>query len=191
MKSIIIPLFFVFNLAFGQTNTKIIYIQPLGDVKENYVRIVKQSVESFYGYKCIINPKIDFTKDLLAASKTRYEASKILDKFHSKDNILLITEKDIACKKDQYPEWGILGLGYRPGTVCVISTFRMKRNVDEDRIIDRLKKVALHEVGHNLGLDHCNKDGRCMMNDANGTISQVDRELIYLCPNCKRLIGMK
>jgi archaemetzincin len=191
MKKLFIPLFFVFNSAFGQTSSKIVYIQPLGDVNGKYVQKVKKSVESFYGFKCVVKPKVGFTTDLLANSKTRYEASKILGKFRSKDNILIVTEKDIACKKNQYPEWGVLGLGLRPGTVCVISTFRMKRNVSEERILDRLEKVSLHEIGHNLGLNHCTKDNSCMMNDAKGTISTVDKELVYLCPNCKRIIGMK
>jgi archaemetzincin len=191
MKNIFISLFFVFNSVFGQTSSKIVYIQPLGDVKDKYLQKVKKSVESFYGFKCVIKPKVSFTNDLLADSKTRYEALKILGKFRSRDNILIVTEKDIAIRNNQYPEWGVLGLGFRPGTVCVISTFRMKRNVSEERILDRLEKVSLHEIGHNLGLNHCTKDARCMMNDAKGTISTVDRELIYFCPNCKKLIGMK
>jgi archaemetzincin len=126
----------------------------------------------------------------MAVSKTRYEASKILNKFNSKQNLLIITEKDIACKKGKISEWGILGLGYRPGVTCVVSTFRIRKKVSKDKFNNRLVKVCLHEIGHNLGLDHCKSgDYRCMMNDANGTIRKVDKEQIFFCKNCWILIG--
>jgi archaemetzincin len=170
-----------------KTNT-VIFIQPLGDVNQEYLKLVKESVESFYHFDCIIKETKPLTNDLLTVSGVRYSAGKILKKFDTKQNYLILTEKDIATSKNQYPEWGILGLGYRPGTTCVVSTFRMKRNVNENIVKDRLKKVALHEIGHNLGLGHCDNNPHCMMNDAKGTITQVDLEKIWLCEKCNYVI---
>jgi archaemetzincin len=177
--------------SFNSHKSKVIYIQPLGDVNTEYMNYLKTSIKEFYGYDCVIKPKLNLTKDILAVSRTRYEASKILNKYNSNQNILIITEKDIAHKKsDEYPEWGIFGLGLRPGKTCVISTFRLKKNVTTQKMLERLKKVALHEIGHNLGLEHCKNDKECMMNDADGTIKQVDREKIWFCNKCwKKIIN--
>lgn len=162
-----------------------IYIQPLGKVDSDYLNYVKKSVKDFYGYNCIIKTEIDLTNDILSGSKTRYDANKILEKYNSNSNLVLITEKDIAYKKSsQYPEWGVFGLGLRPGKVCVISTFRLRKNVTKEQMLVRLKKVALHEIGHNLGLSHCTNHRECMMNDADGTIKQVDKERIWFCEKC-------
>jgi len=170
---------------------KVIYIQPLGNVEKPDIDLVKGSVENFYHYKCIIKPPVNFTNDILANSKTRYEANRILSKYNTSENLLILTEKDIACANPERHsvEWGIFGLGYRPGTTCVISTFRLKRHASAQLFNSRLTKVCLHEIGHNLGLNHCTSgDKRCLMNDANGTIKEVDQEQIFLCGKCKKAI---
>ena len=186
------------NSGSNKQNTKssnekhIIYIQPLGEVKPQYISTVKTAVEQFYGFKCELRKAIPLTQDILAKSKTRYEASKILRKYNSKENIFLLMEKDIAWKDTakKVNEYGIIGLGNRPGTVCVVSTFRLKKNVTENKVRERLEKTALHEIGHNLGLNHCDKTPKCLMNDEKGTIQTTDRESVYLCPNCRKTIGV-
>jgi len=179
----------ILTSSFNDFKSKIIYIQPLGDVNTEYMNYLKTSIKDFYGYDCVIKSKLNLTNDILAGSRTRYEAGKILNKFNSNQNTLIITEKDIAHKKNnEFPEWGIFGLGLRPGKTCVISTFRLKKNVSTQKMLERLKKVALHEIGHNLGLKHCTNNKECMMNDACGTIKQVDLEKIWFCNKCWSLI---
>lgn len=170
---------------------KTIFILPLGKVDAHYINIVAKSVEKFYGYTCIIKKGIDLSPDLLAKSKTRYEASKILAKFKSKENVLIITEKDIAYfnKEKNISEYGILGLGLRPGKTAVISVFRMNRKATKKLIYSRLEKVSIHEIGHNLGLDHCAKHPKCLMNAAHGSIKQVDRESVWFCGSCKKQLN--
>jgi len=137
-------------------------------------QIVQDRVSNFYGFKCVIDKRLPLTDDILAASGKRYEASKIIVKFNSNNNILLLTNVDIAHfnKKRNNPEYGIIGLGFRPGKTCVVSTFRIKKGVSEKKMMERLEKVSIHEVGHNLGLDHCTNDKKCLMNDVNGTVGK-------------------
>jgi archaemetzincin len=176
--------------SFVNLKSTIIYIQPLGEVNQETLKYLKKSIKDFYGYDCVVKTKVSFTDDILANSRTRYEASKILRKYNSNENVLIVTEKDIAYwKSSKFPEWGIFGLGRRPGKTCVISTFRLKKKVTNQKMLERLKKVALHEIGHNLGLEHCTNNKECMMNDANATIEQVDREKIWFCSKCMTLLG--
>jgi archaemetzincin len=171
----------------------IVYIQPLGSVEKSNITLVSSAIERFYHYKCVIKSEVNFTKDILADSKTRYEANRILSKYNIGYNLLILTGKDIACANAErhIAEWGVFGLGYRPGTTCVISTFRLKRNASARIFNSRLTKVCLHEIGHNLGLEHCTSgDKRCLMNDAKGTIKAVDEEQLFLCEKCRKAIGI-
>lgn len=150
----------------------VIYIQPLGRMNEALVNEIAMGIETFYGTKTIICKEVALTPDILAKSKTRYDAAKILNKFKSERNMLILTEKYIAVryKRRNTDEWGIMGLGFLPGKTCVVSTFRLKPNAGAKLFKERLLKVCIHEMGHNLGLDHCKFDNKCLMNDANGTM---------------------
>ena len=168
---------------------EVIYIQPLGKVTPVYIEQIKKSVKSFYGYDCILKNKIEVTPDILSKITKRVEANKLLKKYNSPKNTLIITEKDICHFKDKLrPDYGIFGLGLRPGKTCVISIFRLKRGVSKQKTLERLEKVVLHEIGHNLGLNHCFNNKECMMNDACGTIKQVDKEKVWFCKKCWNLI---
>jgi archaemetzincin len=190
-KLLFIPIILYMLTGFNylKPNTKI-YIQPLGNVSQSYINLVKHSVKTFYGYDCVVRPKKEITKDMLSPIKKRIDANKALRKNHSNDNLLILTEKDIChYKNKENPEWGVFGLGLRPGKTCIISTFRMHKRVSVKKTLERLEKVVLHEIGHNLGLNHCTNNKVCMMNDANGTIKQVDEEKVWFCNKCRAQIN--
>jgi archaemetzincin len=188
MKSLLLPLcLLIAGFSYGQP--KVVYIQPLGNVEPASINLVKSAVEKFYHVKCILKPAVSLTKGILADSKTRYEANRILSKYNSDENILILTEQDIAVVNPERhsKEWGVFGLGYQPGTTCVVSVFRLRRNASKALFRDRLIKVCLHEIGHNFGLKHCTSgDTRCLMRDSQGTIKEVDQEQVFLCPQCKK-----
>jgi archaemetzincin len=134
--SILILLFLIFsiNCFASVSSNKTIYIYPLGRVEQLYLTTVQQSIRGFYHYKCVVMPTLPIGNDLISPVKKRVDASKVLKKYNTNKNILIVTERDICHEKlvlkpykHFIPEYGILGLGYRPGSVCVISLHRMKR----------------------------------------------------------------
>jgi archaemetzincin len=113
------------------------------------------------------------------------------------DYIMGLTHADISVTKrdkhgmvlnpsSRYADWGVLGLGFRPGVSCVVSTFRMKHS-SNSIFISRLRKVFIHELGHNFGLAHC-ESTQCVMRDAVEKIKTVDDSGEELCDACRAKI---
>ena len=113
--------------------------------------------------------------------RKRYRAAKLLDHLHQfrsdvpdTTRVLGLTEVDISVTKDEHPDWGVFGYGEMPGNTAVISTYRLRGGLrDRDHLRWRVRIIGVHEIGHNLGLDHCT-ESRCFMQDAEGSIDNTD-----------------
>ncbi len=172
---------------------------------KNEVDTVTSILQKVYGVKTVIAKDQELYPEAFVNLKSpRYRADSII-KFQRKDinskidYVLGLTSKDISVtKKDEsgnikkpeykYQDWGIMGLAYCPGESCVVSTFRIK---DKNRAVyfDRLKKVAVHEFGHNLGLPHC-PDKKCVMTDAVESVKTIDNAKLKLCDDCAGKISL-
>jgi len=169
----------------------IIEIVPLGSVRQSDLNAVESGLRSFYGQQVVIKKRKELSSDLRRTPQSRYSAKLILAKYKSNTQTVLVTSSDITIfNKDKNQDWGIFGYGHQPGRTCVLSTSnqRLGKNVSEETKISRLRKVAIHEVGHNLGLPHCPSSGSCVMRAANGKGSQVDLCSEEFCTNCISLL---
>jgi archaemetzincin len=71
----------------------------------------------------------------------------------------------------------------------VVSTSRLGneyygRPGSDDDYIDRIAKEGAHEIGHLLGLPHCD-DRECVMFKPD-TLDELDRKKKVLCPACRK-----
>jgi archaemetzincin len=146
-------------------------------------------------------PEIELPKQAFVTIKSpRYRADSIITIQNrtindSLDFVLGLTHKDISITKHdikgnikepkwKYNDFGVMGLAYCPGKSSIVSSFRLKHK-DKYLEFSRLKKVVIHEFGHNLGLPHC-PNKHCVMTSAAEKISTIDNEKMELCEKCKR-----
>ena len=192
--------------VFSNKKTTTIGIQPLGNFNPSLIDTIKQTIKDVYGFEVIALEGINIPQEAYTNIKSpRYRADTLIRylkriKPDSIDYILGLTSKEISVtKKDKfgnikqpeykYKDWGIFGLAFVPGTSCIVSTFRLKSS--KSKFIDRFTKVCIHELGHNLGLGHCENHEKCVMRDAAETIKTIDHVDLILCEKCKKEIGMK
>lgn len=180
-------------------------IQPFDNFDRSLADTVSNALSSTFGVKTHVLTSRPIPEEAFVNLKTpRYRADDIIRimrewKSDTLDYIVSLTNKDISTtKKDsvgrvkepvnKYTDWGIYGLGYQPGSSCVVSSFRMGK-VTNDIFISRLKKISIHEFGHNLGLSHCESE-LCVMRDAAETIKTIDYVHSTLCDQCKKKLDL-
>ena len=165
-------------------------LQPLGPALEaEAVTAVEQALGAVYALPVRRLPPEPLPGQAYHAPRRRYRAERLLEFLTPRLppegwRILGLTGVDISTTKDRYPDWGVLGLADLDGPAGVISMFRCRKGaLGEAHARTRLAKVAVHEVGHALGLPHCGARG-CLMEDAAGKVATLDRE-VDLCPRCR------
>lgn len=172
--------------AFTKLGT--IQIIPLGNVDNKIINEVKYAINHFYGRPVKLLNKVPLSNDLKRTSKSRYSAELILNKFNSNIYTIVVTEADITIwNKIKKQDWGIFGYAKEPGKVCVISAYkkRLGKNISNNGYSSRIRKVTIHEIGHNLNLNHCSNQIDCVMHAANGSAVQIDKEKEDFCTFCK------
>ncbi len=112
--------------------------------------------------------------------------------------VIGLTHKDIYTQREHntqlndkdfvlYELRSIFGLAYVSENACVISDYRLM-SVDKELLYNRLRKVIIHEIGHNLGLPHCSIDS-CLMSESNGNISTLNKIGGDYCKKCRMKIN--
>lgn len=151
---------------------------------------VKRDLEKHLPSICFVQVSVEDSVVKVPASclykpRNRYWAGKILDLLkvtnpHEATDWVRIglTDKDISTSVHGHYNYGVMGLSLRPGSSCVVSTFRLKRRKD-------LWKVVAHEFLHSRGLPHCAKDNpKCIIQDAHGKDTHYMKN--DLCDDCKK-----
>jgi archaemetzincin len=172
----------------------LLYLQPLGgELPAEDVELVRQALAEIIGMATRLLPRAALPAAAFYPPRRRYRAEKLLDFLDGRlppdgTRILGLTGVDISTTKGRYADWGLLGLGRLGGASSVISEFRCRMRSPGPAVArQRLAKVAVHESGHTLGLEHCSTRG-CVMEDAEGRVATCDREYDF-CPRCRGLLA--
>lgn len=174
-------------------------LQLYGSFNPNLADSISSTIKEVYGFKVSILAPIEIPQSSFINQKSpRYRADKLIKILKenipdSLNYIMALTTKDISTTKrdkygniqspaSKYEDWGIFGLAYCPGKSSIVSSYRYQ-NTQAQKFLERLRKICTHELGHNLGLNHC-PDKNCVMTDAAETINTIDNVKLELCPEC-------
>lgn len=164
-----------------------ILIQPFKDIETEKVNFIAKEIAKICPNVRILKP-IDFPENTYYKPRNRYRADSVISYLNkkTKDGFITIglTSKDISVTKGKIKDFGVMGLGFRPGKACVASDFRLNKQNSNEQFF----KIAIHELGHTQGLKHC-PTKICFMRDSEG--KNPTNEEKEFCEKCKNVLISK
>ncbi len=173
----------------GLIRAKIIII-PLGEVDFVLLNRVSAKLISYFGVDVDMAQGAKLAEEAFNPTRGQYYSTVILNKLEllkntSRELTLGITEEDLYIPSLNF----VFGEADPIAKVAIVSTFRLKQEnysfLDtEELFFSRVLKEAVHQLGHLVGLLHCNNP-KCAMYFCNA-LAEVDKKTGRFCDNCMR-----
>jgi archaemetzincin len=178
-------------MSIGTVHQPGVIIRPLGPVPTRILQHLATIVQDCCQISCLVGEPMenpDYAQDL---EREQYSCKRILQRLHRYCSphswrVLAVTEKDLFVPILKY----VFGAAQMEGRCVVISLHRLRPQFygdeeDEQLLLARLVKTAIHELGHSVGLAHCRRR-TCVMYSST-RIDDTDAKMADFCPTCREL----
>ncbi len=179
-----------------------IELQPLGDAEPDVLASLCRALHEAFGVPAKVRDGFIDIGRFYDERRAQYNSTDILHhiggvlshppKVHhpppERVCVVGVTRSDLFIPILTYV-FGEAALG---GNAAVVSYHRFRNELyglaaDWDLMVERLRKVAIHEIGHMLGLVHCTLQ-YCVMHSAS-YVEELDLKGHEFCPFCKSHVG--
>lgn len=170
-----------------------IYLVPAGDVDSKIVEGIKARLPGSFpmNVNAALEKHENITEAAYDPSRKQYNAETVLDDISGRlfldtanERALVIVDVDLYAPDLNF----VFGLSNAKRGVCIISLARLKNEFyglkpDNNLLLDRAVKEAVHEIGHSWGLAHCSNP-KCVMFFSNG-LPDTDGKRDTFCHDCR------
>ncbi len=172
-----------------------IVIIPIGAMKYDVTGFLSLSLPGILQVPCQVYDVEDIGLEQFYSSERRqYHSTEILRQLlpftrEREQHVLGIMDKDIYIPILTF----VFGEAQLNGRCALMSGYRLHQEFyglpeDEALYMDRCEKEAVHELGHTLGLKHCD-NFECVMRYSN-SVADIDTKRNVFCPSCSQVLGI-
>ena len=168
---------------------------PVRKVEESLLRDLSAAIPRSLDVACEILPYVLDPTPSYHAERQQYHSSEILQRMQAlirpQDwRFLAIADVDLYIPILKY----VFGEAQIAGPCAVVSIHRLRQEFygldrDDALLRQRLLKESIHELGHTLGLRHC-QDYRCVMASSH-EVEWIDLRDTTLCESCRSRVESK
>lgn len=169
-----------------------IVVLPMGKVPESALDAVSDHIPLYFNHHTRILPPLKTPRYAFDEQRNQYNAAtiiKTLESLNFEDHAKVIALVNVDLFIPIFTH--VMGEAQEGGRVALVSMYRLIKGGKGNRpstskILERLVKVALHELGHLFDVVHCT-DAKCIMHFA-GNIQDIDHIMLNFCTYCQRYL---
>jgi archaemetzincin len=163
-----------------------ITVLPLGEIAPALLDQASRALREAYRLPVEIAERRAPNVETYDAARKQYRAPQLLDAIASlraPDTCLVgVVPADVYGPRTNF----LFGLGSSNQRTAIVATARFAAGGDLELVAERAGKAVVHEVGHVLGLGHCDVS-RCVMLYSND-LPSFDRKSVRFCERDRLLV---
>jgi len=194
MRALALALLFC-STAVAAEPERVVALVPLGKVDPALLQVVARAIEEKVAAKVRLEPERPLAKEAWSAARQRWRAEKLIAALEADApdgawKIVGFTSAEISAARGTVPDARVEGLSDVGGRTCVVSSWMSERPGGTRQAVQRsVAGLVIHELGHALGLKHCETKG-CVMRDAKAKALESPGESRgQFCEKCRQVLG--
>ena len=171
-----------------------IVLIPIGRTRQNVADFLSFSLPEILHAPCRLLEEEIALEPFYSRDRQQYHSTEILRKLlpyaaAAGQHVLGIMDEDLYIPILTF----VFGEAQLAGRCALMSGHRLHQEfyglpADESLYLHRCEKEAVHELGHTLGLTHC-QNFECVMRYSN-SVADIDIKRNVFCPNCSQTLGI-
>ena len=175
-------------------NKQSIVLISHGHFEKDFLEKIAKDVAHEFRYTVYIEESHIEISEFYNPSRRQYDGNKLLKEIDSISSSEFLKKVGLFRVDLFIPILTyIFGQATFKGSAGIASLYRLKNErygmkKDEALLLNRFRKVVIHELGHTRGLIHC-LIPTCVMNSST-YVEDIDQKSHHLCIQCRTKIGM-